>query len=201
MSIKRDRSFSIALSRFLSRMPSTSIRQTCCLCGIGLGRQKRRFQCTEEIRSFVRKHCKISPFLYSRLVVVSHSPSARVGVCIPCVNWKRRVETNGLKRTKQPLLQLDQLILFLMQPGVFPEPDHRCMRRLVEGVRQADNPYKHLFPVPVQSILDMTKDNTYRACVAAWWEYNGRTEFFSSGQEARRVRSVVKALGVLSSSV
>jgi hypothetical protein len=69
------------------------------------------------------------------------------------------------------------------------------MERLIEGARQEENPYRDLFPLPVQTILDATTDNTYRACVASWWEYNGRTEFFSSGHEARRVRSVVKSLG------
>ncbi len=27
----------------------------------------------------------------------------------------------------------------------------------------------------------------------AWWEYNGRTEFFASPFEARRVRCAIKA--------
>lgn len=49
------------------------------------------------------------------------------------------------------------------------------------------------FPLPVQTIVGMTKDDTYLACVAAWWQYNGRTEFFASTGEARRVRCALKA--------
>ena len=154
---------------------------------------KRRFLDEGEKRAFILAKCKPSPFLY-RLISSNNVGSSREGICIPCVNWKRRVEIGGLKRTKQPFLQLDQLICYLMQPGIHVEPDQRCMVRLIAGARQPDNPYRCVFPVPVATILDAVKENTYHACVFAWWEYNGRTEFFSSGHEARRVRSVVKSL-------
>ena len=52
---------------------------------------------------------------------------------------------------------------------------------------------RRCFPLPVQTIIDMTQGNTYKACVMAWWEYNGRTEFFASTAEARRVRCALKA--------
>ena len=169
----------------------------CCLCGIHLVGLKRRYQCHVENAAFARKRCKPSPFLFVHLTsapenVSNDEAEDRQGVCIPCVNWKRRVETCGLKRTKQPMLQLDQLICYLMQPGVHPEPDHRCMQRLIKAARQPDNPYRSVFPVPVQTILNATKDDTFIACIKAWWEYNGHTEFFASGHEARRIRSVAK---------
>lgn len=183
------------------------VRNHCCLCGITLRGLKRRFQRPRDLAEFVSKHCKPTPFLYPFLCGASllHEGEASMskaspkrkgslwGVCIPCVNWKRRVETFGLKRVKQPMLQLDQLICFLMQPGQHMEPDFRCMERLVQAARQQQNPFKGVFPCPVQSILDIVKKDTFQACVIAWWEYNGRTEFFSSGHEARRVRCAVKA--------
>ena len=157
---------------------------------------KRRFQKTEELSSFIRARCKPSPFLYQHLLLCkSHNPSSdgqTSTICIPCVNWKRRVETCGLKRTRQPMLQLDQLICFLMRPGPFTEPDHRCMERLIAAGRQEANPYRSIFPGPVQSILDAVQANNFQACVASWWTYNDRTEFFASGQEARRVRNALK---------
>lgn len=85
------------------------------------------------------------------------------------------------------------MILFLMQPGKHPEPDLRCMERLVSAVRQESNPYKAIFPLPVQAMVRTIKDNTYLHCVAAWWEYNHRSVFFASTQEARRVRCALKA--------
>lgn len=164
---------------------------SCALCGICLEQgDKKRLFCASEARKFISERCKPTPFLFSFLVAQNPSSNA---VCIPCVNWKRRAEMGTFKRTKRPLLQLDQLILFLMQPGKHQEPDHRCMQRLVKAVRQPSNPYRAIFPLPVYSISLLIKADTYQHCVAAWWEYNGRTEFFASSQEARRVRCAIKA--------
>lgn len=171
----------------------------CSLCGIELSHGlKRRLFSLKEARKFIQERCKPTPFLFQTLVSQEppssqQGPSVSRSVCIPCVNWKRRAETGALKRTKRPLLQLDQLILFLMQPGRHQEPDHRCMERLVKAIRQPSNPYRHILPLPVQSIIRLIEDNTYQHCVAAWWEYNDRTEFFASSQEARRVRCAIKA--------
>lgn len=171
---------------------------TCGFCGICLIGLKRRFQCPKEIQAFAARRCKPTQFLYSFIVHASNNNNGtplptRQALCIPCVNWKRRVGTGeGLKRTKQPMLQIDQLILYLMQPGKHQEPDHRCMERLVMAVRQGTNPFIGVLPVPVQTIISLVKDNTYRDCVLAWWEYNGRTRFFASAPEARRVRCAVK---------
>jgi hypothetical protein len=173
--------------------PSNSF---CCLCGIRLTQGvKRRYQRAAECAAFVRKRCKASPFLYSFLV--AQTGAEAIGVCIPCVNWKRRVETCGLRRMRLPMLQLDQLICFLLRPGQHMEPDRRCMGRLVLAARDPGNPYRCVFPAPVKAILERVEADTFVACVAAWWEYNGRTEFFASGQEARRVRGAVKAVVAL----
>jgi hypothetical protein len=186
----------VAVSAFKTQPMSLPQRDYCSLCGIYLSSgHKRRLYCASEARKFIVERCKPTPFLYKTLTSEDGCPlPARANsVCIPCVNWKRRAESGALKRTKQPLLQLDQLILFLMQPGRHHEPDHRCMERLVKAVRQMDNPYRHIFPLPVLSISLNIKDNTYQHCITAWWEYNGKTEFFASSHEARRVRCAIKA--------
>lgn len=168
----------------------------CAFCGINLqGGLKRRLFNSTQGRRFVQQRCKSTPFLYSvltRAPAASDNPEKQY-LCIPCVNWKRRAEHGRLKRTRQPMLQLDQMILFLMQPGRFQEPDHRCMERLVIAVRQPDNLYRFIFPFPVLRITRDITGNTYQHCVAAWWVYNGKSEFFSSPQEAKRVRSAIKA--------
>jgi hypothetical protein len=179
------------------------VRPWCCLCGGKLPPGvKRRFQSLAENSAFIRARCRPSPFLYRVLVTdpTQQQPEQQQqqqqqhGICIPCVNWKRRVATTGLKRTRQPMLQLDQLVCFLLRPGPFPEPDHRCMERLVRAAREPGNPYRPLFPAPVLAILDAAKGNTHQDCMEAWWDFNGRTEFFASGQEARRVRNALKPL-------
>lgn len=163
----------------------------CCLCGITLAGLKRRYQTSPENAAFVSSRCKSSPFLYP-LLASTERAAERQGVCIPCVNWKRRVDTCGLRRNRQPMLQMDQLILFLLQPGFHQEPDHRCMERLIAAARQADNPYRVVFPVQALTILDNARGNTLHDCIVSWWDYNGRTEFFASGCEARMVRCALK---------
>ena len=168
----------------------------CGLCGIHLAAGlKRRFQAPADIQAFVARRCKDSPFLYAHVVnhKAHHSAAKRQGLCIPCVNWKRRVGSGaGLKRTRRPMLQFDQLVLYLLQPGKHQEPDHRCMERLVRAIRQATNPLACVLPTPVRTIVALIRGDTYFDCVMAWWEYNGRTEFFASAQEARRVRCAIK---------
>ncbi len=196
------------MSHTLCLLADVAERETvasCCLCGIKLvPGMKRRFQQAGDLLSFVRTKCKETPFVHVYLcTTLEHrsafgdtdadsSTSTRESICIPCVNWKRRVETLGLRRTKLPMLQLDQLVCFLMQPGTHPEPDHRCMKRLIRSARQLCNPYRSVFPLPVTTILNGVRENTFYDCVRSWWDYNGQTEFFASGQEAKRVRCVVK---------
>ena len=76
-----------------------------------------------------------------------------------------------------------------------PEPDQRCMDRLFRALRQPDNPLRASFPLPVQTMLGTLGGNTYLHAVAAWWEYNDRTDFFQSAGQARRVRLALK-LGI-----
>jgi hypothetical protein len=167
----------------------------CGLCGIHLtAGLKRRFQCPADIQSFVTRRCKPTPFLYAHLTNQEQHSVKRQALCIPCVNWKRRVGSGvGLKRTRRPMLQFDQLVIYLLQPGKHQEPDHRCMERLVRAVRQGGaNPFACVLPVPVRTIVSRIQGDTYFDCVMAWWEYNGKTEFFASAQEARRVRCAIK---------
>ncbi len=166
----------------------------CALCGIHLVDLKRRLFCPAEGSAFIQSKCKPSPFLF-RFLTQAQSCTADQSryLCIPCVNWKRRAEKGGLRRAAMPMLQMDQMILYLMQPGKHQEPDRRCMERLVKAVRQVSNPYRSIFPLPVQQVVHRIRGDTYRHCVLAWWEYNGRTEFFASAQEARRVRCALKA--------
>ena len=176
-----------------SRIQRVSERQSCCvLCGIRLDGMKRRFFCPVQGSRFVRDSCKPSPFVHAFLAREGALDGVKHYMCIPCVNWKRRIVDGSRRRFGRPLLQLDQMILYLMQPGRHQEPDMRCMQRLVRAVCQPSNPYLHLFPTPVRWMVGRIKGYAYRDCVLAWWEYNGRTEFFSSPQEARRVRSAVK---------
>jgi len=165
----------------------------CALCGIDVCQGKKRVFCPRDGAKFVQRFCQPTPYLYARLVEGRGDGEERQYVCIPCINWKRRIVQGSIRRRGKLMLQLDRMIMFLMEPGRCQEPDMRCMGRLVQAVRQASNPYLGLFPGPARWIAGHTTGDTYMDCVVAWWEYNGRTEFFSCSGEARRVRCAVKA--------
>jgi len=166
----------------------------CTFCGLPLAGSKRRLFNPKEGLRFITRRCKPTPFLHAHLLGRLAHAKDKQALCIPCVNWKRRAEHGRLRRTCRPMLQLDQMILYLMQPGKHHEPDLRCMERLVKAVRAPSNPYlTQVFPLPVQSIARAISGDTYWHCVVAWWEYNGRTEFFASPHEAKRVRTALKA--------
>lgn len=167
-------------------------RDHCTLCGIRFEGGCRRFQDWSSLLAFLRRRCKPTPFVHGFLTGMRCEQGGARGVCIPCINWKRRVDGAGLRRAKTPMLQLDQLVLYMMQPGKHPEPDRRCMDRLIRAMRQDDNPFQHALPLPAQTIVRGIQGNTYLHVVASWWEYNGKTDFFSSSEEVRRVRCAIK---------
>lgn len=162
----------------------------CQLCGIVLTSHKRRYQDTAELHALVKEKCKPTPFVYQSIM---NNKDPKCPVCIPCVNWRRRVTNEGFKRNHRPLVQMDQLILYVMHPGANKELDHRCMGRLLEAIRQPENPYRSCLPLPVVTILKGIQNITYNEVVKNWWEYNGRTAFFKSRHTSRRVRAMLKA--------
>ena len=126
----------------------------------------------------------------------------RVLVCIPCVNWQRRA---CLAKDRRPYLLLDQLILFMLEPGRTPMPDQRCTLRLLRSLKGGDDwvtrTLRLQMPVPVQAMLDALPEGCLEpglilgALVRAWWDYNGRSAFFAHHQTAKLVRRVVKSAG------
>ena len=168
--------------------------QCCYLCGLDLGQRRRRYQDHEHLLAFIKDKCKPTSMVYTHLAGAEPS-GLKLPLCIPCVNWKRRAQH------KKGYLQLDQLLLALMQPGRFREPDQRCMGRLVDALLYAGNPLRHAFPLPAQGVLRHMdpRDKGLPAIAQAWWEYNHRTEFFRHAQTARLVRGLIKASDDISS--
>ncbi len=170
--------------------PTPTNMDHCQLCGIMLPLQKRRYQDTSELHALIKEKCKATPFIYSSIMNYKDPKSP---ICIPCVNWRRRVTKEGFKRSRRPLVQMDQLILYIMHPGANKELDQRCMGRLFEAIQQPDNPYRSCLPLPVVTILGGIQAITYNEVVKKWWEYNGCTEFFKSRNASKTVRAMLKA--------
>lgn len=66
------------------------------------------------------------------------------------------------------------------------------MSRLFQALRDEHNPYRQMIPLPVAWMLERMKEDTYVHAVAAWWQYNGCTQFFRTAGEAKRVRYAIK---------
>ena len=141
----------------------------------------------------------------------------RVLLCISCVNWQRRAcgqgkrpsKSSSNKAKKRPLLFIDQFALFMLKPGTTAFPDQRCVLRLVQALQSTrvsedwvPRLLLGLLPVPVQTMVlsidvrslqgIMSDSLVLNGMVKAWWEYNGRSPFFSHHLTAKLVRRVLK---------
>jgi hypothetical protein len=161
--------------------------QCCYLCGIGLGARRRRYQEHAPLLEFLKDRCTPTSMVYAHLAGAPPL-KGKLPLCIPCVNWKRR------GAHKRGYLQLDQLMLSVMQPGRFREPDQRCLGRLLDALLFPHNPLRCAFPLPVAGVLSRLgpRDRSLAGISQAWWEYNHRTAFFRHAQTARLVRGLVK---------
>jgi len=164
----------------------------CFLCGTSLSTRRRRYQCTSQLQTLLKKKCMPTPFVHAHLSL-RQPVDEKEPLCVPCVNWKRRCWNGTLKRQDKPVLQMDQLIIFMVNPGRMQEPDHRCVQRLVLAIKQPGNPLRMALPIQAESILMGIEGEDIPSIVASWWKYNASTEFFASGHTARFVRSVIKS--------
>ena len=161
--------------------------------------QNRRRKSLTSLRQFVTQRCRPTPYAYSAFAGLHGEERALL--CIPCVNWQRRcVRWRGAQK---PLLLIDQLILFMLEPGKTPVPDQRCALRLMRSLRRRDGDCVSslllgAMPTPVQAILFSLPESVFDGrqlateLVRAWWDYNGRTSFLSHHMTAKLVRRLIK---------
>ena len=146
----------------------------------------------------MQARCQPTPYAFRWMAELGET--GRAVVCIPCVNWQRRCAGRQGKRVH---LLLDQLILFLLEPGRTPMPDQRCALRLIKSLRAGGDDWvvhslRILTPLPVLVIVDGLREEDLKAgalpdaLVRAWWAYNGETVFFAHHQTAKLVRRAVK---------
>jgi hypothetical protein len=170
--------------------------ESCILCGgqIRSSIYNKRKRSLTSLGEFVLARCKPTPYGYKYFSTVRGED--KVLLCISCVNWQRRT---NLKRPKKPALLMDQVALFMMEPGVTPFPDQRCVLRFVMALKTQDRVSKlllSLMPVPVQTMICMLperlEEGVMTAIVRVWWDYNGRTVFLSHHLTAKLVRKMLK---------
>lgn len=194
----------------------------CCSSGATSDSNKRTKR-KVEIAQFVKDWCKPTPFLYP--VLSNLSGSERMNLCIPCINWYRRCSQGMRKRSggQKQLLRVDQLILYLIEPGSVLKPDQRCLWRLLRTLKGSEQegirlPWMDVVPLPVQimltnvdanrilsfdqqvdrSIPELLRRSTSQGHIVfdellkVWWEYHGKTRFFTHQGTAKLMRKWVK---------
>ena len=169
------------------------------LAGTIYNKRKRSLR---SLAQFVSTRCRPTPYGYQHFSAVRGE--ARVLLCISCVNWQRRSADVERKKKAKPLLLLDQVALFMLEPGTVTFPDQRCVLRLLTRLRDPGDDWVPrlllgLLPVPVQAMINMLPSPPCRAdesvqklVVRVWWEYNGRTVFFAHHLTAKLVRKMIR---------
>jgi hypothetical protein len=104
------------------------------------------------------------------------------------------------------MLLLDHFVAFMLEPGKTLVPDQRCGLRLVKallaeldsrGAGDRVGSVLAMMPVQVQVMVsslprDICGDTLLPQLVKAWWEFNGRSVFFSHHLTAKLVRKMIK---------
>ena len=99
----------------------------------------------------------------------------RASFCIACINWVRRLSRNNTG-VRNNMIPLDNMMLFMTDPGNFKEPDKRTMFRLLqnlsiqythtEPMREPlciINPYYHFVNPIADRIVHMFKKKYFRS--------------------------------------
>ena len=149
------------------------------------------------LSQFVSTRCHPTPYGYQYFSKAKGED--KVLLCISCVNWQRRSSLRR-KSGKKPLMLMDQVALFMMEPGTTPFPDQRCVLRLVRSLRNCDHWVPKLLlglmPVPVQTMIAMLPErlegSMLNAIVKVWWDYNGKASFLTHHLTAKLVRKMLK---------
>jgi hypothetical protein len=168
----------------------------------------KRKRSLKSLAQFVLARCQPTPYGYQYFSAVQGEE--RVLLCISCVNWQRRASGAGRKKigpTKKPMLLMDQVALFMLEPGTIQFPDQRCVLRFVMSLRTVSdgctdwvpNLLLGLMPVQVQTMIGMLPpqltENVLNSIVRVWWDYNGQTPFFAHHLTAKLVRKMIKNAG------
>ena len=193
------------------------IESHCFFCQKSLDDRKRaRAQDMSYLHTFLTQKCHVTPFLYRFLLNISSNEQlAEITpmICIACVNWKLRCGNGLLARSRnsnsrrrhcmsyptkftRPLLQIDQLLLFLVNPGKHFLPDRRCLLRLIESMQNKGNVFlQTIIPQNVLHIvtqIDIQSPLIVNDMIRAWWEYNNQPVFMMHSETARLVRNMLK---------
>lgn len=176
----------------------------CWMCQCKLTSEEHRVIDLEELKDFISTHTTPTPFMYTWIL---NATTGTPMVCIPCSNWKRRCLSGTMTRHKtyinkttppiykkfqKPLMQMDQLIMFMFHPGRYHVPDKRCIERLMQSLNDDTNVLQMIIPAKLRKMVATCQGSTEHDLVRAWWQYNNYTHFMSHPGNSRMVRGMLK---------
>ena len=197
-----------------TRVQSIPIRDetSCCIfCGgliqlLSGSVYNKRKRSMKSLGQFVTARCQPTPYGYQYFSTAMGEE--KVLLCISCVNWQRRSSGAGRRKTgiaRKPMLLMDQVALFMLEPGTTPFPDQRCVLRLVMSLKNVGGNFTDwvpklllgLMPVQVQTMIGMLPsqptESVLNSIIRVWWDYNGRTVYFAHHLTAKLVRRMIKS--------
>lgn len=172
----------------------------CTLCGTPCAPADCRLTPTRDLQAMLRPRCAPTAFHYAALMALS--PAERRPVCFFCLNWKRHCRRDRRSsagrdcyRRRKTYTPLDSIIMHALLPGHVPEPDHRCLRRLVRVAADPCNAFAVLVPAPAVAALERAAaaDCAVGAVLRAWWDINENSPFFRTAATARAVRAMLRS--------
>ena len=179
--------------------------ETCLFCSGCVLQGDRRFVERTRLQTFTAAHFHASPFMYSKIAdsrIREFEP-----LCTSCSCMMRRAEKSGPRAVRERNgLPIDRFLTYLVNPGEVQLVDCRCLTRIRESlsVDVLGAAWEHL-PGMVAPLVTAVRERlragddrpTQTLMVEAWWNYNGRPEYFSRSSAARVVRRWLKRSGGL----
>jgi hypothetical protein len=161
-----------------------------------------RFVSSCELKNMCATHFVPTSFAYNVLMLLQDGQ--KIYTCKHCSLFLRRISHKDGKRKCKRFLPVDQVILFMLQPGAVKVPDIRNLRRFLEdniGHTGKDSSNFYASFSAVRHMLQLVRLNLQQemlgevdAVSCAWWSANGNCTIFSSAVAAKYVRHGLKKL-------
>jgi hypothetical protein len=176
----------------------------------------RRYKKHDVLKQLVIRKCIPTAYVYS--CVVNYRGAGKHTVCIACVNWTRRLSIR--KGKDLVFIPIDNVILFVMQPGEYLEPDKRTLVRLLHSLcvpvvveeeprNSVLNQYssfesgcmrsvkkvlleKYFVAGQEVDISDYHKEPVIDTIIREWWIFNGMPCFLDNKRIGRYVRKMLR---------
>lgn len=126
-----------------------------------------------------------------------------VTLCKNCSLFLKRTAIAAKKKKFRicNILPMDQNICFILEPGSVPRPDIRNLRRMFHIAEYAKQNNTENFYFSLPFVKDMVEhmlinyangQNEMDSIAQAWWQLNGKCDFFSNKDTARFIRNYIK---------